>query len=939
MSLSLGDGNNQVVVADLAIIAGKQQVTLGNLERDLILQTQGNLQVQIGGKFYNIPLSPAVSTNTVGDTSAPVVILNTTANLSTSTYLGDGYLYYIKETSSFYIAIGGTYLLIAEGVKPIDATPITPIDKTYLSFVISQSLTGEQKNQVLSNTGYLVPSLASLNIYAKADVYAGQLIYSIDDKRHYYLNDVDNPSQVKSWKELYLNLESGGIVKSPVGISVDDNTTSSSSALHITGSYTQGRITSPLTTNSSVFTLGAIDYSTGVSIFNYQDNTYFQALKQGKGFQFLTFSYDNIQRTPLTISGNNIGIGGSTNINYTLSVNGTSNFTGKSLFNNGIADPTFVSGIFGTGYDLGYDINNNQWVLEVDKIIDRSKEQLNTTFLSKSINGSYWSNPAIKITTIQLIDYINVYVKASLVGNYKDVTGTKVLIPLSDKLTYAMCDAPSVETDTGSSRITRTINLAYGVGYMDSSSVDLSYTTYLRETDGVTYDVMQGNYSLVSGAFVTDTSGIFANTLTIDIAYIETESVGMCYPGDLLYQVQWDSNGMPLSMILVEVQSVNETGAYVYVYNGTLTEGVELIKIGGSGSDNNSIHFNGIDPNGDYIQSLSNISSFRDIFNNYYTQLEGFQTFPIFDFKINTDRVRASIGNLVGIVNESLGLNNSNQIGVYSDNAYLKGNFILDSATFTNVPLVTTYENFIMLHADGTLEQRDMSVDFDYWNNKADYNYITQEIPTGVINGSNSVFTTNNPISLNTEMVFLRGMLQNVGVDYNIVYNNIVFVTAPLIGDNISVNYVTNRSNKYIQEIPTGVINGSNLTFTITHNIVNNTQMLFLRGLLQQPSIDYIINGNIITFITAPIVGDNIQISYIPDVSTNYICREVPIGVINGSNTVYTLVHNVLSGTQMVFLRGLLQQPSIDYIISNNIITFTIAPLIGDTLLVTYIKN
>jgi len=71
-----------------------------------------------------------------------------------------------------------------------------------------------------------------------------------------------------------------------------------------------------------------------------------------------------------------------------------------------------------------------------------------------------------------------------------------------------------------------------------------------------------------------------------------------------------------------------------------------------------------------------------------------------------------------------------------------------------------------------------------------------------------------------------------------------------------------------------------------------------------------------------------------------YVCREVPSGTQNGTNVDFTLANAPVAGTEMIFLNGLLQHTgaSNDYSISSNTITFTVAPLASDTILVTYWK-
>lgn len=77
----------------------------------------------------------------------------------------------------------------------------------------------------------------------------------------------------------------------------------------------------------------------------------------------------------------------------------------------------------------------------------------------------------------------------------------------------------------------------------------------------------------------------------------------------------------------------------------------------------------------------------------------------------------------------------------------------------------------------------------------------------------------------------------------------------------------------------------------------------------------------------------------IPFKSSWVVVRETPSGTINGSNTNFTLANTPISGTEMVFLNGLLQKSGgADYSISSSTITFTVAPVTNDVILVTYFK-
>lgn len=71
--------------------------------------------------------------------------------------------------------------------------------------------------------------------------------------------------------------------------------------------------------------------------------------------------------------------------------------------------------------------------------------------------------------------------------------------------------------------------------------------------------------------------------------------------------------------------------------------------------------------------------------------------------------------------------------------------------------------------------------------------FIKRETPTGSVNSVNAVFTTANAIVSGSEEVFLNGLLQDdAGNDYTFsAGNTITFVSAPLTGDKVKVNYIS----------------------------------------------------------------------------------------------------------------------------------------------------
>ena len=67
-----------------------------------------------------------------------------------------------------------------------------------------------------------------------------------------------------------------------------------------------------------------------------------------------------------------------------------------------------------------------------------------------------------------------------------------------------------------------------------------------------------------------------------------------------------------------------------------------------------------------------------------------------------------------------------------------------------------------------------------------------------------------------------------------------------------------------INEVPSGLVNGSNVTFTITYTPAGGQIMLYLNGqyMTVGADADYTISSTTITMESAPIVGDKIRANY-----------------------------------------------------------------------------
>jgi hypothetical protein len=85
-------------------------------------------------------------------------------------------------------------------------------------------------------------------------------------------------------------------------------------------------------------------------------------------------------------------------------------------------------------------------------------------------------------------------------------------------------------------------------------------------------------------------------------------------------------------------------------------------------------------------------------------------------------------------------------------------------------------------------------------------------------------------------------------------------------------------------------------------------------------------------------VGDETDWEELDLTRVRYVDKEVPTGLINGENNVFTLGYNPIPGSEHLYLNGLLQDSGVDndYTIVDSTITFYEAPMEGMTLKCSY---
>lgn len=664
--LNINYNGINVTVAELAIVSSKEQTVLGNFDRDLILRTAGNLKVQVGNKFYDLITSTTESSQTI--TNQNVIILPFDADLITLSVPEDGTLIFINESKSLYITSAGLYNLIVKQ----EETTIDNTAKLYLSYNEEQALTGEQKLQVIANAGLVINDISELASLVEANVYEGHLLYSILEGEHYQLIDKTAPYELSSWRKLYVSTK-GGFIHGNLLIDKSATITESPISLHISGLEDQTLI--PGIESFNGFYIGDNDYTKGLTINTNTDGiVVFKSLVTdiNKGYKFLTNN-----NTPLIINNNSIGIGGAINTAYNLSVNGNSYFSNEVIFNSRTASADFQTGLSGFGYEIKKQ-SNEKWKLEIDEIFVRSANKTKS-FNTRGIDGTINLNYNISITNFDLVEIIPIYVPKELAGSYYDVSTVKTIIPLSLKGTYqdvvriALNDLPLEEPI----KVLENIKLSYGFGSKIDSSTLASYVSYNKDEFDVYYSVV-GTHEYNSSTLEYDEAvdGALVKVNSIAVYTISVDSTTILSEGDLLYNINWNSNKELVDKVFAEVVKIDGEDIYIYVYdNNVIIENTVLTKLGNTVSNSNIIELNSSDLLNPSINLNKNINSFNELVENVFFDENELADTEVFK-TISKDLTPFRLGNLNNLVDTDLSLANTNEIGLYSSNAYIKGNFV-----------------------------------------------------------------------------------------------------------------------------------------------------------------------------------------------------------------------------------------------------------------------
>lgn len=199
--------------------------------------------------------------------------------------------------------------------------------------------------------------------------------------------------------------------------------------------------------------------------------------------------------------------------------------------------------------------------------------------------------------------------------------------------------------------------------------------------------------------------------------------------------------------------------------------------------------------------------------------------------------------------------------------------------------------------------------------------WIVGEVPSGIITGSNAVFTLANVPAPSTMRLFRNGQRQTPGIDFNLAGKTITFAGAsvPSVGDLLSANYSIATSSQ-----PSPSVSAKDVSLPLPISDVTGLST----------SLSSI--NNSVTGLTNTVTALSASITTLSGIVT--VSGETPAGTINGTNASFTLASSPLNGEVSVYRNGLRQASGIDFNLSGHIVVFVAGavPQSGDILLADY---
>ena len=144
---------------------------------------------------------------------------------------------------------------------------------------------------------------------------------------------------------------------------------------------------------------------------------------------------------------------------------------------------------------------------------------------------------------------------------------------------------------------------------------------------------------------------------------------------------------------------------------------------------------------------------------------------------------------------------------------------------------------------------------------------FTTDTFTTVDNSTTQFTLSEAPVTANSVMVFVDGILQKLTTNYTITGTTLDFGNgnAPATGSEIEVKHLglrTTARRSVTMQLDTHTFNGSVNNFTLSNDVDTNDAFVFYNGVCMTPTTDYAISGKIITFTFTPVANSQVMVRY-----------------------------------------------------------------------------
>ena len=119
-------------------------------------------------------------------------------------------------------------------------------------------------------------------------------------------------------------------------------------------------------------------------------------------------------------------------------------------------------------------------------------------------------------------------------------------------------------------------------------------------------------------------------------------------------------------------------------------------------------------------------------------------------------------------------------------------------------------------------------------------------------------------MSLSNDSIIITAKSEAVNIDILPTTGDVDITTIPqYITVQVGATVTTSSGSFVIGETPSGLVNGSNATYTTAQNFVAESVQVFINGVFQTNGVDYTTSGSTtITMNVSPVSGDYIRVNY-----------------------------------------------------------------------------